>query len=168
MTEGGASLTAAGGGRGVGLRGFDDAGGEELGQQVVHVHLTEVVLRRDDLRIYGDTNNQSRFLTLNSRALKLTDTNATQTYSAVRKARRSEVGRAGPWLPSRSPKNSTGTNTQIIPQELALLNNVASAPIRATSSQDQLHNLSAMSAPLTFTCLLSSVCCHLLAVVGLI
>lgn len=137
MTEGGASLTAAGGGRGVRLRGFDDAGGEELGQQVVHVHLTEVVLRRDDLRIYANTNNQSRFLTLNSRALKLTDTNATQTYSAVRKARRSEVGRAGPWLPSRSPENSTGTNTQIIPQELALLNN--SAPIRATSSEDQLH-----------------------------
>lgn len=105
MTEGGASLTAAGGGRGVGLRGFDDAGGEELGQQVVHVHLTEVVLRRDDLRIYGNTNNPSPFLTLNSMALKPTDTNATHTYSAVRKARRSEVGRAGPWLPSRSPEN---------------------------------------------------------------
>lgn len=158
MTEGGASLTAAGGGRGVGLRGFDDAGGEELGQQVVHVHLTEVVLRRDDLRIYGNTNNPSPFLTFNSMALKPTDTNATHTYSAVRKARRSEVGRAGPWLPSRSPENSTGTNTQIICQELALLN-VASAPIRGSAAR---------LTPDTFTCLLSSVCCPLLAVVGLI
>lgn len=165
MTEGGASLTAAGGGRGVGLRGFDDAGGEELGQQVVHVHLTEVVLRRDDLRIYANTNNQSRFLTLNSRALKLTDTNATQTYSAVRKARRSEVGRAGPWLPSRSPENSTGTNTQIILQELAL--HQSEPPARRINCTSSCHFCTSL-LPDTFTCLLSSVCCHLLAVVGLI
>lgn len=40
---------------GVRLRGFDDAGGDEFGQEVVDVDLTKVVLWSDDLRSCKDT-----------------------------------------------------------------------------------------------------------------
>lgn len=54
------TLTGAGGGGGggVGLRRLDDACGDEFGQQVVDIHLTEVVLRGDDLRSCRDTRDR--------------------------------------------------------------------------------------------------------------
>lgn len=48
-------LLTADGLHGVGLRGFDDAGGDEFGQEVVDVDLTKVVFWRDDLRTCKDT-----------------------------------------------------------------------------------------------------------------
>lgn len=51
-------LTSARGGCGVGLRGLDDARGDEFGQQVVDVDLTEVVLWGGDLRSCRDTTDR--------------------------------------------------------------------------------------------------------------
>lgn len=48
-------LTDAGVLCGIRLRGFDDAGGDEFGQQVVDVDLTKVVLWSDDLWSCRDT-----------------------------------------------------------------------------------------------------------------
>lgn len=53
-------LTGARGRRHLGLRRFDDAGGDEFGQQVVDVHLTKVVLWGGDLQSYRVTTTNSQ------------------------------------------------------------------------------------------------------------